>query len=49
MDLKFLENEELWKYKIIKRGGPRDNATDCESDIVLIHVPTKTAKRFYGT
>lgn len=49
MDTKFLEDNELWKYRIIKRKGPRDNMTNCESDIVLINVPSKRSKRFHGT
>jgi hypothetical protein len=44
----------LDRYYLIKRGiilryGPRDNMTDCESDIILIYVPSACGERFHGT
>jgi len=46
----FVQNpKELIKYGIISRKGPRNNITDCEADIILIHIPSGTAKRFHGT
>ena len=39
----------LFKRGIISRRGPRDNMTDCENDIILIHIPSKTSHRFWGT
>ena len=41
--------ENKFEYGIIRRKGPRDNQTDCEADVVLIHIPSKTIKRFHGT
>lgn len=43
------DNDLLWSRGIISRRGPRDNRTDCEVDIILIHVPTGTVKEFNGT
>ena len=43
------EPKALFEYGVISRRGPRDNMTDGENDVTLIHIPTKTAKRFQGT
>lgn len=49
-DLDFCQDpERLLEYGVISRRGPRDNQTDCEADVVLIHIPSKTVKRFHGT
>jgi len=48
--LNFIQEPKLlFEYGVISRRGPRHNMTDCEADITLIHIPTKTAKRFQGT
>lgn len=36
-------------YGVIVKEGPRQNMTDCETDIVLIHVSTGKWKRFHGS
>ena len=41
--------EDKFEHGIIDREGPRENKTDCESDVILIHVPTKTVRRFHGS
>ena len=41
--------KKMIEYGIISRHGPRDNQTDCEADVILIHIPSGTAKRFHGT
>lgn len=47
---RFIQNRDLlWKFGIIFRNGPRNNKTDCESDIVFIHIPSKEVKRFRGS
>lgn len=49
-DLDFCQDSKLMlEYGVISRRGPRNNITDCEVDIILIHVPTGKAKRFHGT
>ncbi len=40
--------ENIFKHGVIQRRGYRDNMTDCESDIILIHVSSRKAKRFHG-
>jgi len=48
--LHFIQDKtELFKRGIISRRGPRDNMTDQETDIILIHIPSKTSRRFHGT
>lgn len=39
---------KMLEYGVINRRGPRNNQTDCEVDIILIHIPSKTVKRFNG-
>lgn len=41
--------QEMLEYGCIKRKGYRNNMTDGESDILIIHVPTKKIRRFHGT
>ena len=41
--------KKMIEYGVISRHGPRDNYTDCEADVILIHIPSGTAKRFHGT
>ena len=49
-DLDFCQNSEaILEYGIISRRGPRNNKTDCETDIIMIHVPTGKIKRFHGS
>lgn len=43
------DKSNLFEYGIISRRGYRDNVTDCEVDIILIHVPSGKARRFHGT
>jgi len=40
---------ELANRGLVAFPGPRNNRTDCESDRVITHVPTKARKRFHGT
>ncbi len=44
-----MELSESIKYGVVFKSGPRGNKIDCESDIVLCHLPTWTLKRFHGT
>ena len=44
-----MEKKELFKKGLIMRRGELDNHTDCENDIVIIHIPSKTGKRFHGS
>lgn len=47
---KFVQDpKKLIEHGIISRDGPRDNQTDCEADVILIHMPSGTAKRFHET
>lgn len=49
-DLDFCQDPKLMlEYGVISRRGPRNNMTDCEVDIIMIHVPTGKAKRFHGS
>ena len=43
-----LDAEEALEYGVVFKPGPRNNKTDCESDIVLLHVPTGEFMRFHG-
>jgi len=49
-DLDFCQDPRLMlEHGVISRRGPRNNITDCEVDIIMIHIPTGKAKRFHGT
>ena len=41
--------KQLFERGLITKRGPRDNMTDCENHIIMIHIKTKKKTEFHGT